>query len=164
VALADADTEAFDAVMAAYRLPKATDQDKAARSAAVQAALQRATVVPLDTLRACADALRQAVVVAQCGNQAAASDVGVAIELLGAAAGGAEANVRHQPGEPARRGVQGGHGGRHGAVAGRGGQCEGGRAGGPSLAPRRPGAGYLPPLPTGSTRTEVIGSNDQVFV
>jgi formiminotetrahydrofolate cyclodeaminase len=94
VALADADAGAFDAVMAAYRLPKATDEDKAARSAAVQAALQGATVVPLDTLRACAGALRQAVVVAQCGNQAAASDVGVAIELLGAAAGGAEANVR----------------------------------------------------------------------
>jgi methenyltetrahydrofolate cyclohydrolase len=94
VALADADTRAFDAVMAAYRLPKATDQDKAARTAAVQAALQGATVVPLDTLRACAEALRQAVVVAQCGNRAAASDAGVALELLGAAAAGAEANVR----------------------------------------------------------------------
>ena len=94
VALADADTRAFDAVMAAYRLPKATDADKAARTAAVQAALQGATVVPLDTLRACAEALDQAVVVARCGNRAAASDAGVALELLGAAAAGAEANVR----------------------------------------------------------------------
>lgn len=94
VALADADTRAFGAVMAAYRLPKATDQDKAARTAAVQAALQEATVVPLDTLRACTEALRQAVVVAQCGHRAAASDAGVAIELAGAAAAGAEANVR----------------------------------------------------------------------
>ena len=51
--LADADTQAFNEVMAAYRLPKATDDDKAARSGAIQAALRGATEVPLETLRAC---------------------------------------------------------------------------------------------------------------
>ncbi len=92
--LADADTEAFNAVMAAYRLPKGSDADKAARSRAIQDALRGATTVPLDTLRACADALGQAHAVAQYGNRSATSDVGVAIALLRAAAAGADANVR----------------------------------------------------------------------
>lgn len=92
--LADADTRAFDEVMAAYRLPKATDQDKAARTLAIQSALQGATTVPLDTLRACADAFAHARVVAEYGIRSAASDVGVAIGLLRAAAAGAQANVQ----------------------------------------------------------------------
>lgn len=92
--LADADTAAFNAVMAAYRLPKATDDEKSARSAAIQKALRGATEVPLDTLRACTNALGHAKTVAACGNASADSDVGVAIGLLKAAAGGAAANVR----------------------------------------------------------------------
>lgn len=92
--LADADAAAFDQVMSAYRLPKATDEDKAARSAAIQAALQGATTVPLQTLRACAAAMAHAETVAGDGNRSAVSDVGVAIGLLEAAAAGAEANVR----------------------------------------------------------------------
>ncbi|MFA5911600.1 MAG: cyclodeaminase/cyclohydrolase family protein [Vicinamibacterales bacterium] len=94
VDLADADSAAFDDVLSAYRLPKATDDEKAARSAAIQSALQGATVVPLHTLRACTEALAHAGVVAACGNRSAVSDVGVAIGLLEAAAAGAEANVR----------------------------------------------------------------------
>jgi formiminotetrahydrofolate cyclodeaminase len=94
VTLADADSAAFDAVMAAYRLPKASDQEKAVRTAAIQQALWAATEVPLETLHACADALAEAPAVARCGNPTAASDVGVAIRLLEAAAAGADANVR----------------------------------------------------------------------
>lgn len=93
-ALADADAAAFDEVMNAYRLPKASEDEKAARSAAIQLALQGATVVPLQTLRACATAMTQAETVAACANRSAVSDVGVAIGLLEAAAAGAEANVR----------------------------------------------------------------------
>ena len=92
--LADADSESFNAVMAAYRLPKVSAEDKAARSRAIQHALRGATIVPLDTLRASTDALAQALAVAQHGNPAAASDAGVAIALLRAAAAGAYANVR----------------------------------------------------------------------
>jgi len=92
--LADADTEAFNAVMAAYRLPKATDDEKAARSRAIQDGLRAATVVPLDTLRACAIAVDHGRAVAAHGNRSASSDVGVAIGLLKAAADGAAANVR----------------------------------------------------------------------
>ena len=92
--LADADAQSFDQVMAAYKLPKATDAEKAARTQAIQAALQGATTVPLDTLRTCADALAHGRVVAEHGNRSAASDAGVAIELLRAAASGARANVQ----------------------------------------------------------------------
>ena len=92
--LADADADAFDRVMAAYGLPKATDEEKAARSGAIQSALQGATTVPLDTLRACADALSHGRAVAEHGNRSAASDAGVAIGLLRAAAAGAQANVQ----------------------------------------------------------------------
>ena len=92
--LADADSDAFDQVMAAYRRPKVTDEDKAARTSAIQTALRQATVVPLETLRACAAAMPLAAQVAEAGNRSAASDAGVAVGLLEAAAAGAEANVR----------------------------------------------------------------------
>ncbi len=92
--LADADTESFNAVMAAFRLPKATDDEKAARSAAIQTATRGATLVPLDTLRTCVAALEQGRIVAEHGNRSAASDAGVAVGLLKAAADGAAANVR----------------------------------------------------------------------
>ncbi|HEX7280547.1 MAG TPA: cyclodeaminase/cyclohydrolase family protein [Vicinamibacterales bacterium] len=92
--LADADTQAFDRVMAAYRLPKNSDEEKSARTHAIQTALQGATTVPLNTLRACADALRHARTVAEFGNRSAASDAGVAVSLLKAAAAGAHANVQ----------------------------------------------------------------------
>lgn len=92
--LADADAAAFDAVMAAYRLPKASDDEKAARTRAIQTALRGATEVPLQTLRACADAIDRGRVVQDYGNRSAESDVGVAIGLLKAAADGAAANVR----------------------------------------------------------------------
>lgn len=92
--LADADSDAYDQVMAAYRRPKAGDEEKAARTRAIQAALREATVVPLDTLRTCAAAMPLAAQVAAAGNRSASSDVGVAIGLLEAAAAGADANVR----------------------------------------------------------------------
>ena len=94
LALADADTDAFNAVMAAYRLPKSGVEEKSVRSSAIQHALRGATEVPLDTLRACAAAMAQAVAVADCGHRSAASDVGVALGLIDAAAAGAAANVR----------------------------------------------------------------------
>ncbi len=92
--LADADARSFDGVMAAFKLSKASDEEKAARTQAIQAALQGATTVPLDTLRTCAEALTHARAVAEHGNRPAASDAGVAIGLLAAAASGANANVQ----------------------------------------------------------------------
>ena len=91
--LADTDTEAFNEVMAAYRLPKSTDEEKSARKHAVQRALRAATDAPLETLRTVVEAMKHARIVATHGSRAAASDVRVALELLEAAAAGAAANV-----------------------------------------------------------------------
>ena len=91
---ADEDAGAFDEVMAAYRLPKATDEQKGVRKAAIQQALGHATEVPLETLRLAAEALDVAEIVARHGVPSAASDVGVAVGLLEAAAAGGWANVR----------------------------------------------------------------------
>jgi formiminotetrahydrofolate cyclodeaminase len=92
--LADRDSHAFEAVMAAYRLPKGTDDEKAARKAAVGAALEQASDVPLDTLRRAVEALEVGATVARLGNPSASSDVLVGVGLLLAAAEGAAANVR----------------------------------------------------------------------
>lgn len=93
VAFADADADAFDQVMAAYRLPKGTEADQAGRKGAIQRALHGATAVPLDLLRAAVEAAKLARPVAAYGNASAASDVRVALELVEAAAAGAAANV-----------------------------------------------------------------------
>lgn len=92
--LADTDTEAYNQVTSAYKLPKATDEEKAARRDAIQRALRAATRAPLDTLKAVGDAIPPARTVASLGNRSATSDVGVALSLLVAAAEGAAANVR----------------------------------------------------------------------
>lgn len=94
LALADDDTAAFDRLMAAFRLPKATDTDKAERKAAIQAATRDATTVPLQTAVACARVLDLLGTVAALGNPSASSDLLVAIGMLRAAAEGAAANVR----------------------------------------------------------------------
>jgi formiminotetrahydrofolate cyclodeaminase len=91
---ADRDTEAFNVVMAAYRRPKATDEEKAARKAAIAEAMRGATEAPLETLRLVVQALELGETVARHGNPSAASDVGVGAGLLAAAADGAAANVR----------------------------------------------------------------------
>ena len=91
--LVDRDSEAYGLVMAAYRKPKTTEEEKAARSAAIQDAMRAATAAPLDVMRACASGAEQGVVVAAMGNPSASSDAGVGFELLGAGLRGAKRNV-----------------------------------------------------------------------
>ena len=88
----DADTAAFDAVMAAFGLPKKTPEDASARDAAVQAATLGATLVPLRVLERAVLALGCAEVALQ-GNSNARSDAGVAVLMARAAAEGAWYNV-----------------------------------------------------------------------
>jgi methenyltetrahydrofolate cyclohydrolase len=92
--LVEDDAASYEAVVAAYRLPKATEEEKAARRNAVEAALRGAAEVPLDVIRAAQAGLVNAIDVATCGNPAAASDVAVAVELLMAATRSAALNVR----------------------------------------------------------------------
>jgi methenyltetrahydrofolate cyclohydrolase len=92
--LVETDARAYDSVVAAYRLPKSTDPEKAARRAAVQSALRGAAEVPLDVMRVCQAGLTAAIDVARHGNPFASSDIGVGLELVGAALRGAALNVR----------------------------------------------------------------------
>lgn len=92
--LVDKDTDAYSAVMAAMRLPKATDEDKAARREAMQRATVRATEVPLRVATLAAEVLALARVVAESGNPNAITDAGVAGRLALAGAEGAGLNVR----------------------------------------------------------------------
>jgi formiminotetrahydrofolate cyclodeaminase len=89
----DADTEAYDQVVAAYKLPKASADEQTTRKAAIQQALRTATDVPLGVARLSAAALASASAIAAHGHRAAASDVGVAVALLRAGARGARLNV-----------------------------------------------------------------------
>lgn len=91
--LADRDAEAFDAVMAAFRLPKGTEDEKAERSAAVQRAYAGAAEVPLEVARRAASLLSLAGEAVRTGNANAASDGAAAAHLLAAATRTALANV-----------------------------------------------------------------------
>ena len=89
----DADTTAYDRVVLAYKLPKATPNEQQTRKDAIQHALRAATDVPLAVVRWSASALKAADTVAANGHAAAASDVGVATALLRAGLHGARLNV-----------------------------------------------------------------------
>jgi formiminotetrahydrofolate cyclodeaminase len=89
----DADSAAYDEVVGAYKQPKGSAEDGAARTTAIQQALRAATDVPLGVLRLSAAALAQAKPVAAHGHRGAASDVGVAVALLRAGLRGARLNV-----------------------------------------------------------------------
>lgn len=92
-ALIDEDSAAYDLVVGAFRMPKGTDEEKAARTAGIQRALTAATDAPLQVMRRCAEALDAAPAVAELGNPNASSDVAVARALLDAGLRGARENV-----------------------------------------------------------------------
>lgn len=93
VAAIDADTEAFNRLMEATRLPKATPAQQEARARAMEEAAREAARVPLETARACAEAAALAVEVARRGNRNSASDAGVAAAMARAGCEGAALNV-----------------------------------------------------------------------
>lgn len=74
-----ADVEVFDRLMATYALPKETDEEKTARSEAIQSVLKEATVVPLACARACAETVILSRIAADKGNTGVISDAGVAV-------------------------------------------------------------------------------------
>jgi glutamate formiminotransferase/formiminotetrahydrofolate cyclodeaminase len=90
----EADSAAFDAVMAARKLPNGAGEDKVARQAAIQAATLHAAQAPLETARLSLQALELALVVAQSGNVNSMTDAAVAGLMARAAVEGAGLNVR----------------------------------------------------------------------
>jgi glutamate formiminotransferase/formiminotetrahydrofolate cyclodeaminase len=90
----DRDTAAFNRVMDAMRMPKKTDEDQAARAAAIEEATKEATLVPLEVLRRSLEAAKLARTVVEKGNRNSISDAGVAALTARTAAEGAYLNVR----------------------------------------------------------------------
>lgn len=92
--LVDEDTEAFNRIMAAFGLPKETEEEKAARSAAIQKATLFATEVPLHTMQASFKVFGLCRAMAEEGNPNSVSDAGVGVLAARAAVLGAGLNVK----------------------------------------------------------------------
>ena len=89
----DRDTEAFNVVSAAFGMPKATDEEKAARSAAIQKGLEGCTATPFEMMEIALETLELTVSILGKSNDSAASDLGVSALSLRAAIQGAWLNV-----------------------------------------------------------------------
>jgi glutamate formiminotransferase / formiminotetrahydrofolate cyclodeaminase len=94
LAAVDADTQAFNGVMEALRMPKDTPVQKTARSEAIQSGYQRATEIPMQTARHCRAALELCLEAARCGNDAMITDAGVGALVALAGVQGAAYNAR----------------------------------------------------------------------
>ncbi len=92
--LVDEDTKAFNAFMEAMRLPKETEQEKAARTEAIQKAGLYTLEVPLKVAEKCLQILRNQRIIVEYGNKNALSDVGVGALLAQAGLEGAILNVK----------------------------------------------------------------------
>ena len=94
VSLVDEDTAAFDKIMAAFGLPKGTDEEKAAREQAIEAATLYASQVPLRTMKASFKVFEVARAMATEGNPNSVSDAGVGALAARSAVLGACLNVK----------------------------------------------------------------------
>ncbi len=92
--LVDEDTAAFNKVMAAFALPKESLEEKAARTAAIQSANKYAAEIPLRVMETAAKSYPLLADMAENGNPASISDVGVGLLAVHACIGGAAMNVR----------------------------------------------------------------------
>lgn len=90
----DRDSEAYDGVFACFKMPKTTDEEKAARSAAIQAATRHAALVPMQVARNAYALMSLVADVARLGNRNAVTDACVAMMSARSAVLGALMNVR----------------------------------------------------------------------
>ena len=92
-ALVAEDVAAFDALMAAYRLPKSSEEDKSRRAAAIQSSLLGATETPLACARACAEVVALSRRAGEKGYAGVISDAGVGVLAAHSALRSAALNV-----------------------------------------------------------------------
>ena len=90
----DRDSEAYDRVFACFKMPKATDEEKAARSAAIQEATRQAALVPMEVARKAFALMPALAYVARNGNRNAVTDACVAMMCARTAVLGALLNVK----------------------------------------------------------------------
>ncbi len=93
LSLIEEDTEAFNSVMDAMKMPSGTDEEAEAKEKAIEEATKKATSVPLETLKLTEKLLEVANVVVEKGNKNSISDAGVAAISAKAAAESAYMNV-----------------------------------------------------------------------
>ena len=94
IALIDKDSEAYDEVFACFKLPKATDEEKAVRSAAIQEATRHAALIPMEVARKALEVMPVIADIARLGNRNAITDACVAMMAARSAVLGALLNVR----------------------------------------------------------------------
>lgn len=94
VALVEKDARAYEGVLEAMHRPKATPAEKASRVEAMQAAYKAATLVPLETMEACAEVIELAAAALEKGHRGATTDAAVAVLLAEAGLRGASLNAR----------------------------------------------------------------------
>ena len=94
LALADEDSAAYDAVAGAFKLPKATHEDKKRRSEAIQIVLKKAAEIPLSTMETCGKVIELSKRALEKGSKSAFTDAGSAALIAHAALEVAGLNVK----------------------------------------------------------------------
>ena len=92
--LIDEDTQAFNAIMTAFGLPKNTEEEKALRSEAIQAATKQAMEIPFQVMQTAYGAMKMVKAMAETGNPNSVTDAGVGGLALRSAVLGAGLNVK----------------------------------------------------------------------
>jgi formiminotetrahydrofolate cyclodeaminase len=92
--LIDMDTDAFNKLMMAFKLPKESDDEKAARKRAIQEATKEAINVPMKTCKLCLKVVELSKPIAEKGNVNSVTDAGCAVLMARSGFNGAAMNVR----------------------------------------------------------------------
>jgi glutamate formiminotransferase/formiminotetrahydrofolate cyclodeaminase len=92
--LVDKDAQSFNLIMAAFKLPKSTDEEKIIRLEAIQAATKKAIEIPLEVMQTAYASFEAIKKMAEIGNPNAITDVGVAALCARTAVIGAFLNLK----------------------------------------------------------------------
>ena len=94
LSLIDADTEAFNQVLDAYRMPQGSEDQVSLRNETIDKSMKVASIIPFKTLKCCSEVIKYTKEVAKFGNPNSITDAGVAGEIAYAGAQGAALNVK----------------------------------------------------------------------
>ena len=92
--LVDDDTDAFQHVLYAYRLPNSTKEQELVRNEKIDIAMKKAVIIPFKILQCCHKVMKYTKKAVNCGNQNSITDAGVGAEMANAGALGAALNIK----------------------------------------------------------------------